>query len=199
MSKDFYTSIKNRRSIYGIAKEAVVSDERIAEVIEYAVKHTPSAFNSQSGRAVLLLGEQHDRLWDIVKKTLQETVSEKNFPKTEEKINSFRNGYGSVLFFEDQKVVGDLQEQFPLYKENFLIWSQQASGILQYIIWTSLEVEGFGASLQHYNPLIDEEVRKTWDIPSHWKLMAQLPFGKPIAAAGEKEFQAIEERVKIFK
>ncbi|AOY74960.1 nitroreductase family protein [Clostridium formicaceticum] len=199
MSKDFYTSVKDRRSIYGIDKETVVSDERILEVIQHAVEHTPSAFNSQSGRVVLLLGKAHDQLWDITKKILKEIVPEENYPQTEEKINSFRNGYGSVLFFEDQNIVAGLQEKFPAYQENFPIWSQQASGMLQYVVWTSLEIEGFGASLQHYNPLIDDEVRKTWNIPSHWKLIAQLPFGKPTAAAGDKEIQPLEERVKVFK
>lgn len=47
MKKDFYEAIKERRTFYGISKEALVSDDRIKEVIEHAVKHTPSAFNSQ--------------------------------------------------------------------------------------------------------------------------------------------------------
>ncbi len=199
MSKDFYAAIKNRRSIYGISKDPVISDERIIEVVENAVKYAPSAFNSQSSRVVVLLGENHDKLWDITKETLRRIVPEKNFSSTEEKINSFKNGYGTVLFFDDENIVKGLQEKFPLYKENFPIWSQQSSGMLQYLIWTSLEFEGFGASLQHYNPLIDEEVKKQWDIPENWKLIAQLPFGKPIAPAGEKEFIPLDERIKIFK
>ncbi len=62
MSKDFYSAVQDRRSIYGIIKETVVSDERITEIVRYAVKHAPSAFNSQSGRAVLLLGEHNNKL-----------------------------------------------------------------------------------------------------------------------------------------
>jgi len=50
------------------------------------------------------------------------------FAKTEEKIdNSFACGYGTVLFFEDQKVVKGLQEAFPSYQENFPGWSLQTS------------------------------------------------------------------------
>lgn len=30
-----------------------------------------------------------------------------------------------------------------------------------------------GANLQYYNPLIDDEVKKTWDIPSDRELTAQ--------------------------
>ena len=69
MSKNFLTAIADRRSIYGISKESPISDDRIKEIIDHAVKYTPSAFNSQSARVVLLLGSQHDKLWDITKET----------------------------------------------------------------------------------------------------------------------------------
>jgi uncharacterized protein len=199
MSKDFYTSVQERRSIYGISKESPVSDERILEVINNAVKHAPTAFNSQTGRVLVLFGEHHNRLWDITKEILRKKVPAEKFAPTEEKMNSFRSGYGSVLYFEDQSVVEGLQNKFPSYKDNFPIWSQQGSGILQFIVWTSLENEGLGASLQHYNPLIDEDVKKEWSVPDSWKLIAQMPFGKSTAPAGDKEFMALEERVKVFK
>jgi uncharacterized protein len=198
-TKDFYTAVKERRSIYGISKEAVVSDERIQEIVNHAVKHTPSAFNSQSARVVVLLGQNHDELWNMTKETLRKIVPADQFGPTEKKMNAFGSGYGTVLFFEDQKVIESLQEQFASYKENFPIWSQQSNGMLQYVIWTSLELEGFGASLQHYNPLIDDEVKKEWNIPDSWKLIAQMPFGKPTAPAGEKEFKPLGERIKVFK
>lgn len=199
MSKDFNTSIKERRSIYGISKESPIGDERIQEIINHAVKYTPSAFNSQSARVLVLFGESHNKVWDITKEVLRKIVPADSFSSTEEKVNSFRSGYGTVLFFEDQAVIEGLQKQFALYKDNFPIWSQQSSGMLQLVVWTALENEGLGASLQHYNPLIDEEVRNEWHIPENWKLIAQMPFGKPTAPAGEKQFNPIEDRVKVFK
>ncbi|CVK19185.1 nitroreductase family protein [Sporomusa sphaeroides] len=199
MEKNFLVAVRDRRSFYGISKEFVTTDERVQEVIEEAVKHTPSAFNSQSARVVVLFGEQHNKLWNVTKNELQKIVSPEKFASTEEKINSFGNGSGSILFFEDMSVVENLQNQFPSYKENFPLWSQQSSGMLQLVVWTSLELEGFGASLQHYNPLIDEAVKKEWNIPEQWKLIAQMPFGKPTAAPGDKEFQPLEERIKVYK
>ncbi len=72
-------------------------------------------------------------------------------------------------------------------------------GILQFIVWTALETEGLGASLQHYNPLITPQVLSTWNLPSSWSLVAQLPFGKPSAPAGEKTFEPVEGvRFKVF-
>ncbi|MEW9097219.1 MAG: nitroreductase family protein [Clostridiaceae bacterium] len=199
MSKDFFTAIADRRTFYGISKEAVVSDDRIKEIIDHAVKHTPSAFNSQSARVILLLGKHHDKLWDITKEALRKIVPVDKFSSTEDKINSFRSGYGTVLFFEDNSVVESLQQQFALYKDNFPIWSQQASGMHQFVIWTALEIEGFGASLQHYNELIETDVKKEWNIPDNWKLIAQMPFGKPTAQPDEKQFQPLEDRIKVFK
>lgn len=199
MSKDFFTAIADRRSYYGISKEAVVSDDRIKEIIEHAVKHTPSAFNSQSARIVLLLGKEHDKLWDITMEALRKIVPANNFSSTEDKINSFKNGYGTVLYFEDNSVIESLQKQFALYKDNFPIWSEQSSGMHQFVIWTALEIEGFGASLQHYNELIENDVKKEWNIPENWKLIGQMPFGKPTAEPGEKQFSPLEERIKVFK
>ncbi|AKA68978.1 nitroreductase family protein [Clostridium scatologenes] len=199
MGKNFYSAVADRRTFYGISKEVVTSDERIKEIIEYAVKHAPSAFNSQSARVVLLLGKHHDRLWDITKEALRRIVPADKFSSTENKINSFQNGYGTVLFFEDNSVIEGLQEKFPAYKNNFPIWSQQSSGINQYIIWTSLEIEGFGVSLQHYNELIEEDIKKEWSIQNNWKLIGQMPFGKPTAQPDDKQFEPLENRVKVFK
>ena len=67
-----------------------------------------------------------------------------------------------------------------------------------FAIWTMLEDMGLGASLQHYNPLIDDEVRRTWNLPGDWMLIAQMPFGTPTGEPGEKEFEDLSERIKIF-
>lgn len=198
MTKEFLTAVKDRRTFYGIGKELAAPAERVREIIEHAVRHTPSPFNSQSARLVVLLGEQHDKLWDITKETLRPLVAADRFAATEEKLASFRNGYATVLFFEDQAVVKGLQERFPLYAEKFAEWSLQSSGMHQFVVWTALEIEGFGASLQHYNPLIDAAVRRQWNLPGEWKLLAEMPFGKPTAAPGEKEFKPLAERVKVF-
>ncbi len=199
MNKNFYEAVEGRRSVYGISKEKVLSNEEIEKLITHAMKHTPSAMNSQSTRIVLLLGDKHDRLWDITMENLRAIVPAENFEPTETKINSFKSGYGTVLFFEDQSVVTGLQEKFSLYKDNFPIWSQHTSAMHQYVIWTGLEMEGYGASLQHYGEVIEASVKKEWEIPQNWKLIAQMPFGKPTVIPGEKEAQPLEARFKVIK
>ena len=198
MTKDFYTAIEERRSYYGLNKEIHLSDKRIREIIEHAVKHTPSSFNSQSARLVVLIGDAHDKLWEITTQALKQTMGERDFTNTQQKMNSFKSAYGTVLFFEDEAVVKSLQEQFATYEEKFPTWSEQSSGMLQFVIWTALESEGLGASLQHYNPLIDEEVKREWKVPEEWKLIAQMPFGNPTSQPGDKEFKPLEDRVKFY-
>ncbi len=200
MNESFFDAVRNRRTFYLISNEKIVSYERIIDIVNDAVKYTPSAFNSQTARIVLLLGEQHEKLWDVVKAELKKIVPAEKFKSTEDKVDgAFRSGYGTVLYFEDMSVVEGLQQQFPAYKENFPLWSNQSSGMLQFVIWTALELEGLGASLQHYNPVIDNAVKAEWNIPDNWKLIAQMPFGKAIQNQGEKEFKPLEERIKIYK
>lgn len=61
-----------------------------------------------------------------------------------------------------------------------------------------LEDAGFGASLQHYNPLIDKEVRKEWKINPDWELIAQMPFGSPLQQPENKEFTPLDDRLIVF-
>ncbi len=198
-SSNFLEAIQKRRSIYGISKDSVVSNERIEEIIGQAILHTPSAFNSQSARVVVLLGEQSDRFWHLTTETLRKIVPADSFDQTEQKMKAFGAGYGTVLFFEDQSVVQGLQEQFAAYSDNFPIWSNQSSAMLQFVVWTALAQEGIGATLQHYNPLVDEAVKQEWNIPGDWKLIAQMPFGKIAAEPGEKAYQPLEGRLKVIK
>ena len=200
MAKDFYAAIKDRRTRYAISKESTVSDERIQEVVKHALLHAPSAFNNQGARVVVLFGENHNKFWDETKEILRKITPEEQFrTSTEGRINSFRGGYGTVLFFDDTAVTEAMQKNFPFFKDQFPVWAQQANGMLQYIVWSSLEIEGLGASLQHYAPLVDDMVRKNWNVPETWKLIAQMPFGKPVASPDEKQFNPLEERFKVFK
>ena len=200
MQKSFEEALKHRRTYYSISNQSPISDKEIERIVDFAVTNVPSAFNSQSTRVVLLLGENHKKLWEIVKDTLRKIVPSEAFKSTEAKIdNCFESGYGTILFFEDQRVVKDLQAQFPGYKDNFRGWSLQTSAMHQLAIWVMLEDAGLGASLQHYNPLIDEEVRHTWGLPHSWHLIAEMPFGAPVQGPGEKEFEPLSERVKVFK
>ena len=190
---------ENRRSIYAIGNELPISEEEVTALIKAAVKASPSSFNSQTSRVVILMDDAHQKLWNIVEKTLEPLTPAEAFPNTQAKLASFAAGKGTILFFEDMDVVRSLQEQFALYAENFPIWSDQSTGIAQHAVWVALAEANIGANLQHYNPIIDEEVAQTFDIPANWKLRAQLVLGSIEAPAGEKTFMNDSERFKSFR
>lgn len=78
------------------------------------------------------------------------------------------------------------------YAHHFGDWSEHTNAMHQYALWVALEAEGFGANLQHYNPLIDQKAAQNWNIPLEWKLRAQLVFGGRAGEPGEKEFQDVQ-------
>ncbi|MCK9236902.1 MAG: nitroreductase family protein [Thiopseudomonas sp.] len=198
MHKSFIENIKKRRSQYALGKNLALSQAQTTELIQAAVKESPSAFNSQSTRVVILHGEHSEAFWGLVKEALRPLVPADNFATTETKVDSFAAGAGTVLFYEDQNVVKGLQEQFALYADNFPVWSEHASAIAQFAVWTALANADIGASLQHYNPLVDAAAAARWDIPSNWTLRAQMPFGSNEGAFSEKTYIADSERFMVF-
>lgn len=199
MTNNFYKAIEERRSIFGINNEPVIPDERIIDIINYSVKNTPSAFNSQGSRVALLLNKYHTRFWSIALNELKEVMPSNKFALTHDKINGFSEGYGTILFFEDIDVVTELQSKYRKNSVNIPVWAQQSNGMLQYIIWTSLEIEGYGASIHHYSEYIDFTIKKEFNIPLSWKMIAEMPFGKPTTKPCKKYFKPIENRVLILK
>lgn len=200
MSNQFLDLIHNRRTIYAIGRNVQQTPEQLTDLIQAAIKQSPSSFNSQSSRAVILFNTAHEKFWNMVKEKLQSYAKdEAGAARTNARIDSFKAGFGTVLFFEDFDVVKSLQEKFPSYADNFPIWAEHSSAIAQFATWSTLNTEGLGASLQHYNPIVDEQVHAEWDIPKTWKLRAQLVFGSVEAPAAEKTYMDDAVRFKVFK
>ena len=197
--KCFQKAVTNRRTNYALGKEIKVLPSQIIAAVEKMTHEVPSSFNMQSARVVVAMGEHHEKIWHITKETLRKIVPAEKFAPTEAKLDGFAAAYGTILFFDETKTVEKMQQQFNAYAENFPIWAQQSNGMLQFAIWTALANLGLGVNLQHYNPLIDEEVKKTFQIPDSWKLIAQMPFGAKLEAPKTIEKMDIAERVKIFR
>ena len=190
---------EKRRSIYALSNQLPVSNDEIVKLVEHAVLHTPSAFNSQSTRIVFLFGDDHNKLWQMTEDTLRDIVdNEEQFAATKQKMNGFKAGAGTVMFFEDHSVIRDMQAAAPLYADKFPIWSHQTSAMHQYVIWTALASINVGANLQHYNPIIDKKVANEWNIDEHWELNAQMVFGAIEQPAGDKEFKPVADRMQVF-
>lgn len=190
----------NRRTQYALGRNLPLSEAEIDALIRQAMRVAPSSFNSQSSRAVILFGAASEKLWKVItKETLRPMVPADAFASTDAKMDAFAAGAGTVLFYEDQDVIKELQQKFPLYADNFPIFSEHSAGMAQYAVWTALAEAGIGASLQHYAPLIDAEVARTWDVPASWKLRAQMPFGSNEAPFPEKTFIDDDIRFKTVR
>ena len=194
----FLESLKDRRSYYALGRDVKLTEEEVTTLIKDAVKNSPTAFNAQSPRAVILFEDAHEKLWNIVEEALKPLTPAEVFPNTQAKIASFRNAYGTVLFFKETDTVKNLQEQFALYADNFPDWAEQSNGIATANTWTALTSAGLGANLQHYNPVIDDAVAEEWNIPANWQLRSQLVFGSKEGEANEKEYLADDERFRVF-
>ena len=102
-STNFLEAVANRRSIYALNKNSPISDARIEEIVTQLVKDVPSSFNSQSARLVLLLKDEHDKFWDIVRDVLKAIVPEAQWEHTGSRIAGFRAGYGTVSLLSKPK------------------------------------------------------------------------------------------------
>lgn len=54
MSNSYIAALKKRRTQYALGKNLPLSQDATAELIREAIKHSPSSFNSQSSRAIIL-------------------------------------------------------------------------------------------------------------------------------------------------
>lgn len=96
MADEYLTEIKSRRTHYALEAKSPVSDARITEIAREVAKHTPSSFNCQSTRLVVLLRDEHVRFWEIAKECFQATMQEATYKEYEKKLLQRQAGYGTV-------------------------------------------------------------------------------------------------------
>lgn len=200
MNSQFNSLAANRRSIYALGDNLSQTPEEIFDLVKQTIKNSPTAFNSQTVRAVVLFGKSSDKVWEIVEDDLRKIAKSPDaFEQTKSKIDSFKAGYGTILYFTDTTIVHQLENDYPSYAANFANWAEQGLGGAQQAVWTALAEQGIGASLQHYNPLIDDAIHQVFNLPADWQLRAEMPFGSIEAPAGEKAQLDDEEMFKLIK
>ena len=198
-SETFIDQLKKRRTVSILGRHVRLSQSYLSELIQESVRSCPSAHHSQSTRVVILFHDSHQKFWNIVKEMQRKIVPANVFAGTVVKIDQHLRAYGTILFYEDQEVIKQLQKKRPFDADEFPIWSEQTSGMAQYAVWTALAEAGLGACLQHYNPIVDEEIANNFDIPQSWKLRAQLIFGSIEEKVSEKTFIESDHQFKIFQ
>lgn len=200
----FTEATQSRRSIRALESKTTVPDSTIAQLAETAILTVPSAFNSQTTRLTVLFGDDHQKLWSITADALRAKIGEERWNAgTKNRIAGNRaSACGTILFWDDQSCATAMKEgAADMYKDKTDEWVHQSNGMHQYYLWTALEALGLGVNVQHYNPLIDAEVQKTWSVPSNWKLKAQMVYGAPkkgIPLADKPQKLPLEQRLQVF-
>ena len=192
-------SLSRRRSIYGLGKLSSAADHCVIDTVGDCLLHCPTAFNAQSARVAVLLGRFHRDFWQKVWEKMAENISGNNLKNAKIRNDGFAAAHGTILFFEDTKVLAAFKKKFSLYQKNMKSWFGQGNGILQYMVWQSLAENEIGASLQHYNELIADGLNEWLDLPKSWELVAQMPFGSIQKEPAAKEFLPLEERLRVFE
>jgi len=190
-------NFKERRSIYVLKNEIPISDDLLISSIKDIVKHAPSPFNSQHQAALIVIGKHHNHLWEHVILSIKATTPEKRLSKKLEKLNMFKNAYGTILFFDRISVIQTMQKKYPKAKDKFEEWMHQAQGMAQINVWTTLTSFKIGASVQHYNSEINSLLNTMFNIEDDWVLRAQMPFGTIKTLPKDKDFIPIDKRVKV--
>ncbi|KAF2006816.1 Nitroreductase [Amniculicola lignicola CBS 123094] len=194
----FLSAVATRRSVYALAKDSPIPNERIIEIVNEALKHAPSPFNMRSARCIVLFGDEHNKLWQTAYKITAEATPGA-MGTLGPKIQGFESAYGTCLFFDDLEAYNSLTPRFSAISKSYPEWEEHSSGMHQFVVWTALTAEGLGCSLQHYHPSITPYVEKTYGVPASWKLKCQMPFGTPIGEMpGPKPKTYLNEALKVY-
>ena len=126
MASQYLKNIASRRSIYALSKESTVSTARLQEILTETIKHSPSSFNSQSARVVLLLGDNHDKLWGMAEETVKSKLPAQAYEGLKPRIDGYKTGAGTVMFFEDAEALKPYQTAHP--EMPFIQWSEHSQG-----------------------------------------------------------------------
>ena len=123
-----------RRSTIALTSESPIPDDRIIALVQHAIKHAPTPFHTQSARAVILLGAEHTKFWELAY-----TKCEPQFPpevfqgKFVPNLTAFKNAHGTALFFDEPEAIDKLPPPLAGLVKNFPEWQEHANGMAQYI------------------------------------------------------------------
>lgn len=190
-ANSYLKAISSRRTVYALKPTlpAGVTLQDVQAVVQAIIKDTPTSFNSQVNRAIILTGAEHRRVWDQVVNGIPSESGKKRPTSVRDE------AFGSVIFFTDDKTTEQLQAKFPAWASAFPQFADHSSGAAQIHTWTALKQLGIGGHLQHFNGYVKSALPES--IPLEWQVHGQLVFGEPaVESLPEKTY--IDNPVKVF-
>ncbi|TGJ87634.1 hypothetical protein E0Z10_g1101 [Xylaria hypoxylon] len=206
-ARQFLKAAAYRRTCYALTNTSKVSDERIVEIVQEVLSFAPSSYNMQSARLSVVLGKNHEAMWDAIIEAAGPILKEFGVWDTMKPIlEGSRNSSGSVLFFEKETTIHAAREAHKSAAHMFSELSDHASGMHQILVWTALELEGLGANLQHLNtiPVVEDIIKNhsgfSPDEVTLFKLKAHLNFGDEVGTHPTVPAKlALSETLRVVK
>lgn len=100
----------HRRSCYNLSNKSLIPHEELKQLVQDCLNVVPSAFNTQTTRLVVLVGQHHTKLWEIVGDALRNKIGAERYASgTESKIKAFGSAHGTIVFADDPKAVEGLR------------------------------------------------------------------------------------------
>lgn len=98
MTNPVISLLQNRRTIYAIGKNIQQTPEQLTELIQEAIRQSPSSFNSQSSRAVILFNTEHEKILGIRQRKLKEYATDEAAAENQQKWIALRQGWELFYF-----------------------------------------------------------------------------------------------------
>ena len=83
-------------AVYTIAPESEISSRALLRIVMDAFLNTPSPYQFGSARGLILLGEEHEKLWEITLEAFRAVAPHLDFSVTESEVERLRDGFGTV-------------------------------------------------------------------------------------------------------
>ena len=97
-TKNLLEEIKVRRSTYTLSPESTLSVDEIKTILETTLEEAPSTFGSFTTRLVLVVQEEHKKLWATVTEIMKAVTPEGQWEgHTKPRLDGFANAYGTIL------------------------------------------------------------------------------------------------------
>ena len=187
--------IEKRRSNYDLAANIELNKKDLINLLRKIIYYSPSPFNVQSSKIVLLNKKSHHLLWTtVVEEFLKKNNNGDLLDSDKARIKREDKAYGTILFYKDERVIEEFKEKLDAYEQKSLdSWCIEESAMLQMNIWNELRLRNIGAHIVHFDD-IDEEVSVAFDIDKNYKLVAMMVFGNIIQEAAVKPKKDIDKR-----
>jgi predicted oxidoreductase (fatty acid repression mutant protein) len=144
-----------------------------------AARSVPAAYNRPPWH-IVVVHERSGGFWDVVEAAFRDRLGGDRLARYLDRLAGFRGGVGAVLVYEDRTAVEEMRQACGIDHDQARAYSEQGLGMVQLALWLAIVAEGLGASLQHWEALIEDRVAAFLGLPAdRFRLAATMPLGFP--------------------